>query len=252
MVRLLHFRNSGSFFKTKFKLLTTLLLILSASVSISQSLSIISYDSLVIGDAENSSAIYAYAAIKNNAAYDIDVKVKRIDGNYTALTDSNAICWGICHLPDESVSKISIPILAGGVDSLNFTGHVYPDKDGIPATGDITYVFFDENNPQDSVAMTVQYQVDVVASISGSPEENTILLYPNPVLNKLHISFIVPTKTPKEFNLYSLSGENIYTDHFRESNTTFLIDLSAIPRGVYVYSISDNEKVLKKGKLILN
>jgi hypothetical protein len=71
-------------------------------------------------------------------------------------------------------------------------------------------------------------------------------------MNKLHINFTATTQTPIEFNLYSLAGEAIFTDHFPGSNTTFLIDLSALPKGIYVYSISDNEKVLKKGKLILN
>jgi len=65
------------------------LILVSSTASFAQSLSIISFDSIVIGDASQSSAIYAYASIKNNTQHPIDVKVKRIDGNYTTLTDFN-------------------------------------------------------------------------------------------------------------------------------------------------------------------
>jgi len=228
------------------------LILVSSSVSHAQSLLIMSYDSIVIGDATQSSAIYAYASIKNNAQQPIDVKVKRIDGNYTPLTDFNAICWGICHSPETSVSTMSITIDAGGIDSLNFTGHVFPDRDGIPASGDITYVFFDENKPSDSVAMTVHYQVVLTSSISEENDHSFVSLYPNPARNIINLDFFGSSFKPLIFNLYSNNGELVFQEKIPGLNKTIALSLSNLTRGVYMYSVIEETRIRRSGKLILH
>ena len=214
-----------------------------------QSLQVLSYDSLVVGDAENSSAIYAYAAIQNTSAFDVDVMVKRLDIDYTALTDSNAICWGICHLPAESVSRMAITIEAGGIDSLNFTGHVYPDKDGVPAEGAITYIFYDENNPQDSTAITVQYEVDVVSSIStqSSPK---VSVYPNPMTTSSTVSLGSFSQSPGSVSLFDLSGRQVSEWPFSKNQNQLVIDLGFEDPGIYLYTIQNEKGQTYTGKLI--
>jgi len=234
-----------------FKVAIIHLFLVLSTASFAQSLSIISFDSIVIGDATQSSAIYAYTSIKNNTQHPIDVKVKRIDGNYTPLTDFNAICWGICHSPEISVSTMSITIDAEGVDSLNFTGHVFPDKDGIPASGDITYVFFDENNTSDSVAMTVHYQVVLTSSISEEKDNSFVSLYPNPARNIINLDFSDSFFRPLIFNLYSNIGELVFQEKISRLNKTNAINLSSLPRGIYMYSVIEETRIRRSGKLIL-
>lgn len=137
-----------------------MLFVIMAPLSIfGQSLSITNYDNIVEGDATNSTSLYAYASVKNMSTNDVSVLVKRIDSNYTNLTDNNSICWGICYSPSQSNSTMPILIKAGATDSLSFSGHVNPDKDGIPTEGDITYVFYNAENPSDSSSITVTYKV---------------------------------------------------------------------------------------------
>ena len=220
-------------------------------ISDAQSLSVISYDSLVVGDALNSSAIYAHASIKNNGSDAINVKVKRINGNYTALTDSNAICWGICQLPDVSISNLSIAIEAGGIDSLNFTGHVYPNRDGIAANGDITYVFFDESNPTDSATMVVHYRVVNVLSINEDVNNTQIKLYPNPIEDFLILSYSGKTSQTLTIRIYNNLGKHVYEEKFYGIAGIKRIDLSTITNGFYIYSISDDSKIMETGKLYI-
>jgi len=220
-------------------------------ISVAQSLSIVNYDSLVVGDASESNAIYAYAAIKNNTEFAIDVKVKRIDGNYNALTDDNAICWGICHLPETSESTMSIPIKAGEIDSLNFTGHVYPDKDGVPANGDITYVFFDENNPTDSVAITVHYQVVLTSSVNEDIANQDIQLFPNPANNFINLRIKPKKHQSVTFHLYDINGRKVFEEKFDGIEKINTIDLNSTKKGMYSYAVIENLKIIKTGKLLI-
>ncbi len=233
------------------KLSICFIFILAVAGSQAQSLSIVSYDSLVVGDANESLAIFAHAAIINNATYPIDVMVKRIDGNYIALTDSNAICWGICYLPDVSVSTMPITIGAGEIDSLNFTGHVFPDRDGIPASGEITYVFFDENNPSDSLAMTVEYQVVIITSVDEDPDASAILLYPNPAVDFINIEFVSQPGERAQFRLYNISGKLMHSEGISGSAKAYRIDLRKLPGGQYFYTVVMNSGVKQSGKIIL-
>ena len=228
-----------------------LLLVAPSQKSRAQSLSIVSHDSIVVGDATLSRAIYSHAAIKNVSTQDMNVKLKRIDGNYTALTDSNAICWGICYMPGVSVSNTSITIEAGDIDSLNFTGHVFPDRDGIPADGDITYVFFDENNPADSVAMTIHYQVVIIASIDNKINNTDIKIYPNPVIDFLKLDFSKTDFKNLTFSLYSSSGVLVLKEIITGMSKTNTINLERLPEGIYNYSITEDTRLVKTGKLIL-
>lgn len=217
-----------------------------------QSLSVVSYDSIVIGDAIQSNAIYAHASVKNLSAKAIDVKVKRIDANYNALTDNNAICWGICYPPESSESSFAIEIEAGGIDSLNFTGHVYPDKDGVPASGDITYVFFNANNPSDSVSMEVHYKVLLTSSIDEDISSRNVFVFPNPNNGYVNLRFHEKIPHLVSFNLYSDIGKIVYKKRVNGKNEITGINLTQLKKGTYLYSITEDINVLETGKLMLH
>jgi len=236
-----------------FRAIVLLLLLVSPfQKSNAQSLSIVSFDSIVIGDAWQSNAIYAHASIKNNSAFDIDVHVKRIDSGYNALTDNNAICWGTCYLPDVSESTMAITIEAGAKDSLNFTGHVYPDKDGIPNSGNITYVFFNASKPSDSVLMTVNYQVDLLTSVQDETGTNNIELYPNPAKDYINLEFSENVTNPADFKLFNTRGELVFHQQFTISNNTKKVYLNKLNSGIYFYSITEDKRNLKTGRLIIH
>ena len=228
-----------------------LLLVFTITFAQAQSLSVITFDSIVQGDASVSTALYAHASVKNNSAEAIDVKVKRIDGNFTKLTDFNAICWASCHPPEVSVSNLAITIGPGEIDSLDFTGHVFPDQDGVPANGDITYVFFDENNPADSVAMTVHYEVVAALAVPEESNDYLVEIIPNPASNFISLNLSVIYSEPLIFKLYSSFGRLVYADKFSGLNKSNLINISSLPSGRYIYTLSEDSRILKTGKLII-
>jgi len=251
MVRLIQSTVRLNFLLQELKLFTTIIFLFVASFSIGQSLSIISYDSIVIGDAWQSNAIYAHAAIQNNSAFDVDVHVKRIDSGYNALTDNNAICWGICYYPDVSESTMVITIETGSIDSLNFTGHVYPDKDGIPNSGNITYVFFNANKPSDSVIMTVNYQVDILSSVLDELGAKGVQLFPNPAKDFINLEFSENLTSQTNFKLFNTKGKLVFQERLTGLNKTRVIHLSNLKSGIYFYAITEDKRNIKTGRLII-
>lgn len=226
-------------------------LLISTFLTVGQSLSILKYDSLVTGDALESNAIYAHAAIKNNTSNPIDVQVKRIVEDENSLTDDNAICWGICYAPEVSTSLMAISIEAGGIDSLNFTGHVYPDKDGIPESGNITYIFFNESDTMESVSISVHYSVVLTSIHQQFNEELNLRIYPNPATNNIYLE--VPETFPGHviLKLYNYSGELIISRTISETDRSKKINIRNLPGGNYIYTLEQEAYILGVGKLLL-
>jgi hypothetical protein len=237
--------------KTVFKLSFIFILLVCFIGIKAQSLSVVSYDAVVAGDAALSNALYARATLKNISMQTVNVKLKRIDDNYTALTDNNALCWGVCQLPSASVSSISIAIPAGGIDSIHFTGHVFPDMDGIPAEGDITYVFFDEQNTIDSVAFTVHYQVDQTLPVQEKPEKQLFHLYPNPTTDFLNLDFDIDYSRSFTFRIYSIIGGLVLQQELSGLQNRNTIELSDLRKGLYLYTIQEENRILKTGNITL-
>ncbi len=60
-------------------------------------------------------------------------------------------------------------------------------------------------------------------------------MYPNPVINKLHINF----KYVNSFEIYDMAGQQLNLNYFPENN---FIDCSPIKQGLYILKISNNDK----------
>lgn len=233
------------------------MLSLAATCGSAQSLQIVSTssDTLSLGNATTENDMESYVVVKNISTNPIDLLVKRIDGNYNALTDSNAICWGICFAPDVSIAPSSFKqTLQPGEESgkYDFVGHVYPDMDGIPREGDITYVFFDMNNPNDSVAHTVTYKTTQDFSIGESTGQNLISVYPNPAHDNIQVKYDLNGTHKGSFELRNIVGSVVYQKNLKANSTTFGLSVSNLSPGVYFYVLKGGDKVLSTKKLVIN
>ena len=136
----------------------------------------------------------SYVFVTNNSAISIDVKVKKVELDIVPGS-INYFCWGMCFPPEVYVSPYPISIASGETNDSDFSGDYMPN--GAIGTSKIRYVFFDDNNPSDSVCVNVLYH------IMGYPELTSI--FPN------------KGNIPEILNVV-LSGEN--TNFLQGSGTT--------------------------------
>lgn len=209
-------------------------------------------DTIVYGNAHTGVDIVSHINIKNVGSKSMDVKVRRIDGNYNDLTDDNAICWDVCFQTSVSVSPVSITLAPGQeTDYTNFSGHVYPDQDGVDRQGDITYVFFDVNNPSDSVAATVTYATTQTFEIREERAVESLEVFPNPAADKLEVSYEFNSSGTHTFELINLVGNKVYRKILSRNQGDFNLDVSKLPRGVYFYTMRNGNNTLVTRKLVL-
>jgi hypothetical protein len=229
----------------------SLLLLLFGSGLMAQSLIIEKFDSLIVGNAARDSDIYGYSTVKNISSDSILVRFKRIDQAYTALTDSNAICWGICFTTNISVSPAQFSKWVQPGDTATATTHVYPDGDGFAGSGPITYVFFDSNNPNDTATYTANYRLNGNPVSLTERFEQTLEVYPNPATDYLKVNFNHNETWKASFELLNLLGVTVRGSDFFTGENNLQINLQGLAKGVYFYRlILDGNAVLSK-KLVI-
>ncbi len=236
-------------------LLLTLVLAFTYTLS-AQSLQIVTSKSQtkVTGNAYTTNDLKADAVVKNISPVPVTILVKRIDRNYTNLTDSNAICWGLCFTPDISVSPVAFArTLQPDEESElgDFSAHVYPDLDGQYATGDITYVFFDMEDPQDSVAFTISYEVTPDFSVAELEEPLELSVYPNPASTSFTINYDLGNNNSANFELVNVVGKTVYSTQLDRLASKKEVNVSQFTPGVYFYRLKNQGETLLTRKVII-
>lgn len=221
-------------------------------ISVGQSLQIVSYDTIVQGNAYTSNDIYGKAAIKNISSTAKIVKVKRHYDTSNPLVDSNAICWGFCFETTVDVSPIGISIAPGTINSHDFSGHVYPDKDGIARSGQIMYTFFVDENPQDSVSILITFEVTPTFSlVKYNIPGRSISMYPNPGKNWVELYLEVQYNEIANISFADITGRTVKTSILQPGQSIHRLNISDLKPGIYLYSIYINDAVLATRRLIV-
>ena len=76
-------------------------------------------------------------------------------------------------------------------------------------------------------------------------KEKQILVYPNPVENK--VNFVFGLYKNLEINIFELTGRKVFSKEFKHSA---FIDISYLKPGIYPYTISDKNGFFEEGKLV--
>lgn len=236
----------------KIKLLA--LILFTGSLAFAQSLSVARIDSshCFEPNAYLTNELIGYIDITNNSSNTIDVLARRIDKGYDGLTDSNAICWGgQCWTPSTSISPFPTTLGPGQTSNpADFSAHVYPDGDGKSYRGPITYVFYDQNNPTDSLVVRLNFRVGTVLSLEKTGFEN-FSVYPNPATSQLNIKYSGMNGKDISFELVNMVGNKVYSRKLETIDADLKLDISNLPRGVYFYIVKSEGKVNTTKKLVI-
>ena len=103
------------------------------------------------GEANNTDMVIELD-VTNNSSDSIAVLVKKVE-NYLVDSTENTFCWGQCFLPWIYQSPNPIVIGAGATNDIDFSGHYNPKSNA--GESSISYVFFDEADPNDSVSLSI-------------------------------------------------------------------------------------------------
>lgn len=182
--------------------------------------------------------------ITNVSNLGISINSVRYENN-CSVGSGEFYCWSIClgakecgseyvrempfaqYVNPNSVSPV--PLLTDFQPSFN------SEEDGMEGTASYTYVLFDDNNPADSVYVTLNYTVTYTVGVNEINENAISNIYPNPAQS--HIQFNLNTNIAlAQFEIFSLVGQRVKQVNIENAQGKISIDIDELVPGVYFLS----------------
>ncbi len=187
--------------------------------------------------------------VTNNGSSTMAVLVKKVE-NYLVEGSENTFCWGLCFPPFVYQSPNSIEIGAGATNDLDFSGHYNPKTN--EGESSISYVFFDEANPDDSVMVVLIFTTNMTDVSDQFGETNLISdAYPNPANNFAHFDYNLQIKEGASMKIYSLIGSIVDEYIVASGYGTIKIETAKLEEGFYFYTLTTGSKEIKSGKFVV-
>lgn len=112
--------------------------------------------------------------------------------------------------------------------------------------GEDTIMNLKANFDIDSVALDPdQWLIAKIGSVIETGI-NCISVFPNPVTDRVTVSFCNPLSSSVKVNVIDVAGKIVNSNSLRNGERAFSIDLSTYQNGVYIISIVDNKTVIQK------
>ena len=91
----------------------------------------------------------------------------------------------------------------------------------------------------------------VSTGLEHDDKQDETHLYPNPAREMIYLDFPDYPGIQLIFKIYSCTGELVHQAIISGSNNTKTIDLSSLPKGLYVYVLENDDTIVKTDKLII-
>ena len=179
----------------------------------------------------------------------IPVRVKKIELD-TVAGSENYFCWTSCYLPQTYVGD-TLHLAAGYTNKTNFSGDY--DANGNVGKSRIMYVFYNDNDPNDSVAFVAEfYAGSSVGVFSNQKVSAQAKVYPNPAKTSITLNYQLSKLTDNsKFELRNILGSVVKEIKLNSISGKRKIDISGLQNGVYFYTIRMDDKVVITNKIII-
>jgi len=212
--------------------------------------------------------IYTTTKANKTTAVDIDItntgtvtttyKAKRYDIILNNGADASFCFAGNCFPSSTDVSPGGTTLSGGQSASQSSSDYQMLTADLLEGTvmgvSYIKYTFFNASNPNDSVQISIKYNVAAPVGIKEvSKNLSSFEIFPNPAKETTSILVNSAKAFDSQIALYNSIGEIVYKKQISitEGKNKIEITLENLPAGVYFASIKTAESTVSK-KLIIN
>ena len=92
---------------------------------------------------------------------------------------------------------------------------------------------------------------DSLVGIPELPKKSSFLVYPNPNMGTMEVSYSLNVNETGSFEIYEISVKKVTTFSLNNNETKLKIENSQLSAGVYYYNIRINNQIIQTEKLIL-
>jgi len=191
--------------------------------------------------------IQSKITVKNNGGQPADIYLRKIENRLVAGTISY-FCWGACVPPDVTLSPMAVNIPAG--QSTNeFIGDYEPG--GLEGESTVTYVFFNDADTSDYVAVVVKYNA-VINSIGDHMDDLLVSgPSPNPADGYTKLVCAPDLTGTGSVSVYDVCGRLVNRTVLVPGDNQVTLDTSGLEEGLYLVSFTLNDRVIRSQKLLV-
>jgi hypothetical protein len=189
--------------------------------------------------------IVAYLDVTNTSSNDIAVRVQRYE-KYMVPGTQSAICWLLCFTPDISLSPYAITIAGGETNTTDFAAHYYPD--GNAGISEIAFVFFDDDNPEDSVMVTIYFN-GLITGTGQIHQQSISRIYPNPASDFFTLETNYDLSGDLRVEILSITGSVVSISPVSQEMTR--VNTRNLHEGMYFYRLVLSGEVVETGRFII-
>lgn len=188
--------------------------------------------------------------VTNESAFTKPVLVKRQILNVPTGSE-NQFCWSIqCYAPVANQATDTVDIAGAATDG-SFYSYFFPG--GNNGIWSIRYVFFDASNPNDSVHVTLNF--DVSGGNTSIQNQNALASIPvGPVPASQFVQFnttALNLEGNEGLRLFDLSGKTIWMQSLKKEQKQVNVATGQFKSGLYLWSIQRGNQTLGNGRLIV-
>lgn len=188
-----------------------------------------------------------HATITNTGSNTLNIRVKRIQ-NDLATGHTSYFCWGTFCYPSTTnqSTNASIVYIAPGESDTSFRGYLQPSNNVGSST--VTYVFFDDDNPNDSVAITYYYTAVGLDEITSA--KYLSVASPNPADGYTMISYSNAARNSR-LVITNLLGMTVKEIVLNDKQNSIMIPTSDLRPGIYMYSLLQDGRFVASRRLVV-
>jgi hypothetical protein len=198
---------------------------------------------------DNTTPLDAHLDVENTNSHAVDINIVRFIDQLTAGHDE-LFCFGLyCYLPNTDTSLFTTNIPANSSDG-SFKPEITPN--GIDGTDKLRYLFYDANNPADSVSVAIEFYINTTAGIKENTNDS-YLKFKNEVNNFTIFNYKLPAGASNaRIDIHNMLGSKLNSILLSDKQGMKMITTSELSNGIYLVSLIVNNKTAHSYRMVVN
>lgn len=207
----------------------------------------ITQDTIYIKSSNGSATMEAPIYVKNTSNKAMDVLVKVYVKNINAES-SASYCWGGSCFDILTTPSTTHTTIESADTAKEFHSDLEPnDQLGV---NEIMFTFYNENNIDDSISVTVYYELFITGIDPFFEIKESMRSYPNPVQNTLFLSYDIQIYSDFTISIFDIVGKKVKSQKLNNNESITEIDVSNFKQGIYIWTIESEGVPIKSQKFI--
>jgi hypothetical protein len=156
-------------------------------------------------------------------------------------------CWAQCYSPNVTVSPTALSAEPNGLIT---QFHGYYRDNGAVGEAIINFVFFREDNPNDSLLVTAVFDPATVSIREVSSSNFYSNAYPNPANDRLNIVY-KNVNAGAKIELYNMLGVLVSQHTLNQNEGTLVVPTVNMKAGIYFYVVRESGKTSKAQRITI-